>query len=333
MTEPYVDKRIAEGNFKKVTVLVDEWLEIHQQERFTLDQICRDLQISERDNRRYVAIALNRRSEQGKLEKVSNYTQALYRYIISTSKSIDWVNAPDDDILNLSWPYGIDDSTQFGFDGRVRISPGDIIVIAGTSNMGKTAFCLNFLWENMDSFPCTLMGNEYTPGKFKRRVSRMTWKEPLNGNNEPKFELIERREYWKDIIRPDNINIIDWLNLGDNWYEIGKVIEDIQSKLHRGIALISIQKDEHKTLGRGAGFSEELASLYLVMDFERLLIRKCKEWKEWNPNGKMYGFKIIDGGVKFHNIRLINKCRKCWGSGNHKGEECDNCNGSGYVDV
>ena len=327
------DPRIKDGNYKKITALVQEWIEIHDNEQFDLDLVCRDLDVHERENRKNVAIALNRLVEQGKLEKVSKYSKALYRYINNTCKYIDWVNAPEGDVLNISWPYGIEDDSRFGFDGRVKISPGDIIVLAGVSNMGKTAFILNLLWENMDEYPCTLMGNEYSPSKFRRRVSRMTWKEPVNGTGEPKFELIERHENWKDIIRPDNINLIDWINLKTNFYEIGKIIEEIQEKLNNGIAAISIQKDAHKERGLGGGFSEHLASLYLTMDYERLTIVKAKEWKEWNPNGKMYGFKIVDGGTKFHNIRQIDKCKKCWGSGRSKGGTCEECNGTGYVDL
>jgi hypothetical protein len=323
----------ATGQYQKVALLVREWVEIHKGESFDLDMICRQLQIQERTNRKYVAIELSKLAGKETLEKVTSpIHKPFYRYIDNTCKYIDWVNASTEDVLDIKWPYGVGDDSRFGFDGRVKISPGDIAVIAGTSNMGKSAFCQNFLWENMDNFPCTLMGNEYTPGKFKRRTSRMTWKSPIDEEGEPKFELIDRRQNWKDIIRPDNINIIDWLNLGDNWYAIGKVIEEIQGKLHNGIALIAIQKDEHKTLGRGASFSEELASLYLVIDYERLFIRKAKEWREWNPNGKIYGFSIVDGGTKFHNIRLIRKCKVCWGSGHSKGGQCESCNGTGYVD-
>lgn len=333
MTEEYKDQRIVNGNYKKVTALVHDWLEVHSDEKFDLDLICRDLEIRNRENRKSVAVALNRCVAQGKLEKVSNYSKALYRYINNTCKYIDWVNAPEGDILNLSWPYGIEDDSRFGFDGRVKISPADLIVLAGVSNMGKSAWCHNFLWENMDDYPCTLMGNEYSASKFKRRVSRMTWKNPVNDNGEAKFELIERHEGWKDIIRPDNINIIDWINLKGNFYEIGKILEEIQEKLRGGIAVISIQKDAHKERGLGGGFSEHLASLYITMDYERLTIIKAKEWKEWNPNGKMYGFKIVDGGTKFHDIKQIQKCGKCWGSGHGKGGDCENCNGTGYTAI
>jgi len=321
------------GQYQKIALLVREWVEIHKGESFDLDMICRQLQIQERTNRKYVAIELSKIVGKGTLEKVTSpIHKPLYRYIDNTCKYIDWVNASSSDVLDIKWPYGVEDDSRFGFDGRVKISPGDIVVVAGTSNMGKTAFCLNFLWENMDAYSCTLMGNEYTPGKFKRRVSKMTWREPINDKGESKFELIERREGWKDIIRPDNINIIDWINLSDKFYEIGKIIEDIQARLHSGIALISIQKDEHKTRGLGGGFSEHLASLYLSIDYERLTILKAKEWAEWNPNGKMYGFKIVNGGTKFHNIRLLRKCKSCWGSGRGKGGQCEPCNGTGYVD-
>ena len=330
-----VTRNVAEntGQYQKVALLVREWIEIHKGESFELDTICRQLQIQERTNRKYVAIELSKLVAKETLEKVTSpIYKPIFRYIDNTCKYIDWVNAPDKDLLDIKWPYGVEDDSRFGFDGRVKISPKDIIVIAGTSNMGKTAFCLDFLWENMDTFPCTLMGNEYSAGKFKRRVNRMKWKDPIGADGKPKFELIERREGWKDIIRPDNVNIIDWINLSDKFYEIGKIIEDIQARLHNGIALISIQKDEHKTRGLGGGFSEHLSSLYLSIDYERLMIAKAKEWTEWNPNGKMYGFSIVDGGTKFHNIRLIRKCKTCWGSGRSKGGQCETCAGTGYVD-
>ncbi len=58
------------GQYKKVASLVREWLEIHKGEKFNLDTICRQLNILERDNRKFVAIELSRKVHQGKLEKV-----------------------------------------------------------------------------------------------------------------------------------------------------------------------------------------------------------------------------------------------------------------------
>ena len=160
----------------------------------------------------------------------------------------------------------------------------------------------------------------------------MTWKEPLK-NGKPKFELIERHDNWKDIIRPDNVNIIDWINLGDNFYQIGTVIEGIQAKLNKGIALISLQKDESKALAVGGHFSEDLSSVYFVIDKGRLTVKKVKEWYDHNPNGEMFRFDIANGGTQFRNIQKIKKCPVCYASGVHRMVKCDTCEGSGYIDV
>ncbi len=309
--------------YKRVSILVDKWLELHKDETFDLDTICRQLEISERENRHFVVQKLSYEVKAETLEK----SNRLYRYINKEIKYIDWLDETMEATLNVKWPQGRD-GTKFGFDGHACISPKDIIVVTGTSNMGKTAVCLNFLWENMDNYPCRLMGNEYAPAKFRRRVKRMDWKNPLDDNGKPKFELIERHENWKDIIEPDKFNIIDWLSLpGDKLYMVGNVIEGIQSKLRMGIALIVLQKDEDAKLGRGRGFSEELASLYLVIDKGRLTVRKAKEWYEHNPNFEMYGFEITGGGTEFRNIREIIKCSKCYGTGKYRGGECDCDNG------
>jgi hypothetical protein len=176
------------------------------------------------------------------------------------------------------------------------------------------------------------MGNEYTPVKFKRRISRMTWNDPII-DGKPKFELIKRLENWADIVEPDKITIIDWISLPANeLYNIGHVIQGIQSKLGNGVGLIVLQKDEASNLGRGRAFSEELASLYLTIDKGRMNVRKAKEWFQHDPNREVYGFDITNGGVEFRNIRPLAKCHNCKGAGQVKGNECFTCHGTGYIE-
>jgi len=318
---------VEDITYKKVSAIVDRWLEVHRGETFDLDLICRQLQITERENRHFVVQKLSYEIQTGKLEK----SNRIYRYINKDKDIIDWYNSNIDSTINIKWPKGRD-GTKFGFDGCVCISPGDIIVVAGVSNMGKTTFAQNFLWENMDTYPCVLMGNEYTPVKFKRRISRMTWNDPII-DGKPKFELIKRLENWADIVEPDKVTIIDWIALPANeLYNIGHVIQGIQSKVGNGIALIVLQKDEASNLGRGRAFSEELASLYLTIDKGRMSVRKAKEWFQHDPNREVYGFDITNGGVEFRNIRPLTKCFNCKGSGQVKGNECYSCHGTGYVE-
>ncbi len=321
--------RADQITYETVSKRIRSWLALHSGESFDLEKLCRQCSITEAKSRNYAAIELSRKVKQGKLEKSSS----TYTIVSTLVKYIDWNNSSDAEVLNITWPSGREDGSIFDWSCHAVTSPSDIIVIAGGSNFGKTAFVLNFLWDNMDSYPCTLMGNEYAPGKFKRRVHNMTWANPLKEDGTPKFELIKRLDRWQDIIRPDNINIIDWINLSDNFYQIGKIIETIQAKLRNGIAVIVLQKSEGKTLGLGGGFSEHLASLYLLIDYKRLTVKKCKEFNGTNPNGKVYGFNIIDSGTKFDNIREVEKCKRCFATGKVKDGECSNCSGTGWVNV
>ncbi len=316
------------GLYREVSKRIDEWLDLHQDETFDLDLICRQLEIASADGRKQAATKLLNEVKKGKLEK----NNKIYRYINNIYNTIDWINADVTQSMEVLWPYGINDDSHFGFDGHVIIPQKSIIIVAGVSNMGKTTFALNFLWMNMDVYTCTLMGNEYEPSQFKRRASYMTFREPIDENGKAKFELIERHDNWKDIIRPDNINIIDWINLGDKFFELGKVIEGIKEKLNKGIALICIQKDANKSMGMGGMWGSHLATLYLTLDYKRMTVEKAKEWNGHNPNKEIYGFEIVNHGSQFQNIRRVTMCRKCYGksSGNYK---CPECSGLGYVDA
>ena len=312
----------------KVWPEVDKWLEFHRGEKFDLDTICRQLDVKNRSQRHSVIKKLSYLVNKGKLEKSAHQ----YTYINNEYVSIEWWNAALTKPVPISWPRGVDDGSRFGFDGHVIINPRDIIVIAGVSNMGKTAFALNMLWNNMDKLPCFLMGNEYEASKFKRRVQKMTWANPIGEDGRPKFELVERYDRWQDIIQPDAVNIIDWINLGDAFYQIGTVIQGIKSKLDKGIAVIVIQKDPNKDRGLGGGFSEHLSSLYLLIDRGRLTVRKVKEPYQFNSQGRSYGFQIEDG-VRFWDIHEVKICPKCAGYGKLHGADCGNCFGYGHLDV
>jgi len=319
--------------YKAVSKLVDEWLINHSGETFDLDLICRQLNVIERETRHFVVQKLSNEVRAEKLEK----SNRIYKVLTNNIRYIDWVNSSDKDEIEIKWPFSHSDGSKFGFDGHIKVRPADLIVVAGVSNKGKSTFCRNFLWENMDTYASRMMVNEYAPGRFKSVVSRMDWNTALREDGQPKFELIERREDWKYAIEPDSINIVDWINLTDNFYKINVIMEDIQQKLRGGIALVVLQKSEFKEQGRGGQFSEDFASVYFVIDTNRLTVRKAKEWRGINPNGQVYGFSIVDYGAQFSNIRPIKICPHCNGKGQaySKGggyAECDVCFGTGWVD-
>jgi hypothetical protein len=327
---------MEDKTYKKVSALVDDWLELHKGESFDLDTICRQLTLTEREPRNLITIKLAYEVKRENLEKNSR----TYKYVNKDKKEIPWLNASDKDEIEINWPkaHGEFDRSAFGFDGHVVIRPADLIVVAGLSNWGKSTFCRNFLWENMDKHPCQMMLSEYAPGRFKSVVSRMKWNTPLNTESKPKFSLIERHEDWKYAVEPEGINIIDWISLSTDFYLIRQIMEGIQETLRGGIALIVLQKREGRDLGEGGGMTEDRASVYFNIDQGVLTVRKVKEAKGGvNPTGTKYGFSIVNGGAEFANIRPVKICPKCGGKKTCwiKGEgtvACPECGELGFID-
>lgn len=321
-----------DGMFKEASRAVDDLLKLHKGDHFTLDDMCRWLELHDAAKRKKVAQKLAYEVSQGRLEKSTRSRPSIYRYVDNTLVRMDWVNVRAAANLDLAWPVG-SDGTQFSFDGKVAIPQKGLVVLAGVTNTGKSVFCRNFLWMNMDKYHCLYFSSETSEEDFSEYASRMTWGKPLKEDGTPKFDLIARERDFKDVIDPDGINIIDWLNLKDAFYEVGDILAGIKGRLKTGIALIALQKDPSKELGMGGMWGEHLASLYLTFDFEKMTVKKAKKWQgKLNPNGKTCGFSVVDYGTHFAQIRPIRKCPGCFGSGRSRGMECSDCGGSGWID-
>ncbi len=317
-----------EGLYKAASKAVDNWLELHAGETFDLDIICRQMEIHEAAKRNLISNKLAYEVKQGNLEKRNR----IYTIVNKNIRIIEWDKVDANNTLSIKWPCSHLDASEFDFENHIVVSQSDLIVFAGVSNMGKTCLAQNFMFENMGNYPVQYMVNEYNPGKFKRRIAKMDWSNPFKDDGVPKFRLIERHEDWKYAIEPDWINIIDWINMGTDFYNIGIIMEGIQDKLKKGIAVICLQKNEGKDLGLGGQFSEHLASVYFLVDFQRLTVRKVKEHdNSMQPNGKVYGFEIIDG-VHFANIRQLKPCPKCHSRCLTNKVECIDCHSSGFID-
>ena len=114
------------------------------------------------------------------------------------------------------------------------------------------------------------------------------------------FTVEERSVNFADVIRPDCINVIDYLELAGDFYAIADHMRQIHDRLDSGIAIVALQKKRGAELGRGGDFGLEKPRLYLSMDHGEATIQKCKNWvnHEENPNGMKLGFKIV-AGCKF----------------------------------
>jgi len=220
-----------------------------------------------------------------------------FKLVTADATIVDWRNADVSNTIDIMLPFGLEQ--------WVTIYPKNLILIAGAPNSGKSAICLNIVALNMnrpnlDNFkPIEYFTSEMGPEELKLRLSKfpaMEWN----------FVARERNSGFADVIKPDKINIIDYLEVTDNFYMVADELNEIFTTLTTGIAIVALQKKIGARLGRGAEFSLEKPRLYLSLDNNRLTIEKGKNWAQpgVNPNGKKWTFKLVDGW-HFCNIKEV----------------------------
>ncbi|MCK9524515.1 MAG: hypothetical protein M0R49_01115 [Limnochordia bacterium] len=274
---------------------------------------------------------------------------------IKDIQPVNWLASPDEEPLPFLWPrqhkYG---DSDFGLDGVIEIYRGDLIMIAGVGNAGKSCMALNTLANNLNLFDSkpVLMGNEYCSSngeaspKFRRRLMNMDeskggWVQWADEKGQSSFDLLPVLANWEDYVREDALNVIDWINLTDNHYLIGGILEKMKTRVGKGLIVAVIQKKEGSDKGRGGDFSQDLADVYLTInplkDFtSRLTIGKVKA-ATTKVTGRHYAFSIVDNGACLKDIREVFPCGICggrktkWMQSLKREVECPSCLGWGYL--
>lgn len=241
--------------------------------------------------------------------------------------------------IRLNFPRCFDSMLEIPFAEDIVVREGDLILIAGVSNFGKTALCLNILAENLDSNP-VLMGNEYTTvdnepsSRFLSRLDNMDWVQWDNEGHD-RFTLLPVREDFAEHIIKDRINIIDWINL-DEAYLISGVMERIKRAVGKGIVIVVIQKGEGTDYGRGKQYTKDFTDVEILLDpfgkdEIRMSLGKVKESRR-RLYKQHYAFRL-EKGVRLMGFREIKECPLCSGSGKYRGGDCDTCQGKGMIDA
>jgi len=309
-----------------ISQLIDEWYPTYG-DWFTTEDVWRHITdqsiVLSVQGKKDIAIKLSREVDKGTLRRRGKKFKALDK---STIKRINPFDAPYENSVHLKWG-------AFPFD-RFVVSEGDVIVLAGESNQGKSTLAMNLLTENCDEHKIFFVSTEATPGKFRNRLMQTPNVDPLKEQGKLKFEFATMFEgdNYSEIIEPDKINIIDWIGLRGNFYEIENVIIDIKARLKKGIAILVLQKKEGQDAPVGGEFAWRRADVCLLISKGILQVKKVKDYVPPSPNGKLYAFEIPDSVCWFQNIREVVKCTKCH-AGRVKDGECFICDGTGYVDV
>ena len=239
------------------------------------------LQPCDKANRRQI---IKRLKDDGVIEAHPRNNKLL-RYVKVAVRLVDFKAAGKKAPLVIKYPFSI--------ERYFRTYPGNIVAIAGAADAGKTAFLFNFIRMNMADFSIYYQTSEMGDAELASRLEKF---EGIT-LDEWNFTAEERSKDFADVIRPDCINIVDYLELTQDCYLVADYLKQIHDKLSSGMVIVALQKKRGAELGRGGDFGLEKPRLYLSMDAGKLTIQKAKNWADpqVNPNGLVLNFKIVNG--------------------------------------
>ncbi len=212
--------------------------------------------------------------------------RGVYRPYKAALESMDFKTA-DDKFLPLWLPMGI--------HKMVGIMPGNIVVLAGEANAGKTAMMLNIIKSNMNKFDVHYFNSEMGAGELRSRLSKF---EGLSLDDWI-FNAYSRDSDFADVVftGEKSLNIIDFLEVHDDFYLVGEKIKQIHLALNGGIAIIAIQKNKGSEFAVGGNRTMEKARLVVNVEPGKFKITKAKNFinSALNPNGLCCDWKLVDG--------------------------------------
>jgi len=265
---------------------VEDWFKNSGSRWCETPELDRDLGLIstiDKNNRREILLRLEYRGIIEKHPKI----QKQFRFVNKQLVPIKFQNATSTGALPFKWPLKTEE--------YVNLFPGNLAVIAGATNAGKTALLLNTVYLNQFTFPmpiyyfCSEMGDV----ELKERLEQF----PDMSIEEWNFRPFDRSTDFADVIAPDCVNIVDYLEITEDLYAINTHLTAITRKLGNGLAIVAIQKKVGQKWGHGQEFSAEKSKLYLSMDERKLSIVKGKSWanKKIDPNGLRVEFNIARG--------------------------------------
>lgn len=278
---------------------VEDWVRKSDGGWFYSRQIDDDLKIIESKDKINRRAILSRLCKDDIIERDPK-CDGHYRYIQREAAVIDWQSADPANVIRLKWPFGL--------ENLVNLYAKNIVIGAGEKDACKTALALNIIKLNMNDFDIVYFSSEMGPEEMKLRLSKFDDVELW------RFHAFERSSNFADVIWPDAINIIDYLEIHSEFYNVSEQIAAVFDRLNKGIAIIFLQKAAGRDLAKGGQSTEEKARLYLVLSniyqegkrAHKLQIRvgKNRAQPEVNPVGKAWEFKLV-GGAKFVNIKEV----------------------------
>ena len=221
---------------RNITQEVREWI-LASPGIFSSSDIHKELDFASSSLKHAVTNCLGRLCQEGLIARQGN-RRGMYRRVEQEAEHIDWRKAP-----TAEYPLRL----PFDLERMVKIFPKNIILIAGDPNSGKTALMLNIVKDNMKDLPVWYFSSEMGGVEMRERIAMFDDPPPDAWT----FKAVERSHGFADVIRPDALNIIDYLEVHKDFWEVGGWIREIHDRLKKGVAVIASAEEAQRGAGPG----------------------------------------------------------------------------------
>lgn len=281
----------AERRERNLSEEIRTWVTL-QEGYFDLTNLKQTLQLLTSTERQNADVIIHRLKKEDFIEKYGNKA-GVYRRIDREFERVDFMSASGNEFM-ISLPLGLAE--------LVKLYSGNLAVIAGSKEAGKTALLLNVAAQNLGGRRAVYLNSEMGADEIKNRLQLFDGIPLTKWAKEMEVYHLKSTQMPADFIDgSETIWLVDYLEIAEDFSKIALPIAGIHERLDKGIAFIGIQKADGKEIGRGADFSREKARLYLSLDwdserrFNRIKIIDCKAWRGRNPRGLVRYYKLVNG--------------------------------------
>jgi|GEM_PF-1290613 len=287
--------------YGQVSVKVKDYVE-ESHGAFTVKDLYSELSLKTDSEKTAARRAIKRLLDKEIVERIGT-KNGVYRKIETDLDELDLLNAPSGK-TNIWLPLDV--------ASMVDIYPGNIILISGERNVGKTTLNMITAVNNLDIFNQVHYFNSETGAtQFRNKLIKMRDKnndpveiEKIIGNG---FKVYNRSTDFPDVIQPGkgNLNIVDWIEIPDDFWKMAGILAAIHKKLDGAIAIVNVQKNTGTDVGQGGegNFNKPTLAINLYRKFYssgksygKMKIVKAKEWSgSDSPEFKCINFRLENG--------------------------------------
>lgn len=262
------------------------------------------LQVVTNSEKTAVRVALSRLK--GKVIEKSGTKDGVYKRIVN---NLDFIDFNSNDPEEIEYPVKL----PLGLNDLVEIYEGNIILIAGEFNSGKTLFMLNALLKNKNHLPIRYISSEMDKNEFRKRFRGFTSIPPDFWHQDDMTDYVKRSMDFHTALRPGALNLIDYMEFkGADFTQGAEMMRNIHDALGgKGLAIVAIQKKQGATLPRSGDLVMEKPRLAISLSKMQGLqetrgvaqILKAKAVKAGKCDDKKLIFEIADWGSNFKTIQ------------------------------